>query len=111
VREPSSRALVVVVVVLSFQTLGKSVKMLPVMLIGMLFYGKKYPLRSYICMSLLALGVAGFFLLKPAKAVRVAPTVAEQHLLSTEEESARLFIAQLTPIFDRERLRPTTPIS
>lgn len=85
--------------------------MLPVMLIGMLFYGKKYPLRSYICMSLLALGVAGFFLLKPAKAVRVAPTVAEQHLLSTEEESARLFIAQLTPIFDRERLRPTTPIS
>lgn len=110
-REPSSRALVVVVVVLSFQTLGKSVKMLPVMLIGMLFYGKKYPLRSYICMSLLALGVAGFFLLKPAKAVRVAPTVAEQHLLSTEEESARLFIAQLTPIFDRERLRPTTPIS
>ena len=110
-REPSSRALVVVVVVLSFQTLGKSVKMLPVMLIGMLFYGKKYPLRSYICLSLLALGVAGFFLLKPAKAVRVAPTVAEQHLLSTEEESARLFIAQLTPIFDRERLRPTTPIS
>ena len=87
--------------------------MLPVMLIGMLFYGKKYPLRSYICMSLLALGVAGFFLLKPAKAVRVAPSVAEQHLLSTEEEeeSARLFIAQLTPIFDRERLRPTTPIS
>ncbi|KAI9911589.1 hypothetical protein PsorP6_009859 [Peronosclerospora sorghi] len=42
------------------QALGKSCKMIPVMLMGVLIRGKKYTIRDYICMLVITTGIAVF---------------------------------------------------
>mmetsp|Transcript_27601 Transcript_27601/g.36206 ORF Transcript_27601/g.36206 Transcript_27601/m.36206 type:complete len:372 (+) Transcript_27601:95-1210(+) len=42
------------------QALGKSCKMIPVMLFGVLFAGKQYSLREYLCVLLITAGIAMF---------------------------------------------------
>ncbi|KAH9295505.1 hypothetical protein KI387_039093, partial [Taxus chinensis] len=49
--------------------LAKSSKMIPVMLVGALFYGIKYTLPEYICTSLVAGGVSLFALSKTSSKV------------------------------------------
>lgn len=43
-----------------FQVLGKSVKPIPVMILGVLFAHKRYPLAKYFCVLLITIGVAMF---------------------------------------------------
>ncbi|KAG9285393.1 hypothetical protein G9A89_010868 [Geosiphon pyriformis] len=45
--------------------LGKSCKLVPVMLMNVMLYRKKFPLYKYIVVSLITLGVSGFMLLQP----------------------------------------------
>ncbi|CAM9346715.1 unnamed protein product, partial [Heterosigma akashiwo] len=42
------------------QALGKSCKMIPVMLFGVLFAGKKYSMKEYLCVLLITAGIAMF---------------------------------------------------
>jgi solute carrier family 35 (UDP-galactose transporter), member B1 len=42
------------------QVLVKSCKMVPVMLMGTVFYGKRYSPLEYVCMTLVGVGVALF---------------------------------------------------
>ena len=42
------------------QVLGKSIKPIPVMIMGVLFAGKKYPLRKYMFVLMIVIGVALF---------------------------------------------------
>ncbi|CAG8433903.1 12134_t:CDS:1 [Ambispora gerdemannii] len=45
--------------------LGKSCKLVPVMLMNFLLYRKKFPLYKYVVVFLITLGVSGFMLLQP----------------------------------------------
>ncbi|CAG8546480.1 5884_t:CDS:1 [Ambispora leptoticha] len=45
--------------------LGKSCKLVPVMLMNVLLYRKRFPLYKYIVVFLITLGVSGFMLLQP----------------------------------------------
>lgn len=47
--------------------LGKSAKPIPVMIMGVLFAHKKYPIAKYFCILLISLGVA-LFVYKDSKA-------------------------------------------
>lgn len=51
------------------QVLGKSVKPIPVMILGVLLAGKKYPLKKYLFIILIVAGVA-LFMYKEKKAVK-----------------------------------------
>uniref|UniRef100_H2YLH7 Solute carrier family 35 member B1 n=1 Tax=Ciona savignyi TaxID=51511 RepID=H2YLH7_CIOSA len=42
------------------QVLGKACKPIPVMILGVLFAHKRYPLAKYFCIFMIVLGVAGF---------------------------------------------------
>jgi len=42
------------------KVLGKSCKPIPVMILGVLFAHKRYPLAKYLCILMIVLGVAGF---------------------------------------------------
>lgn len=48
--------------------LGKSCKLLPVMLMNIVVYQKRFPPSKYLTVLLITLGVAGFMLFEPAKA-------------------------------------------
>src|SRR5262249_33045164 len=48
--------------------LGKSCKLVPVMLVSIVLYGKRYPLYKYLSVAAVTAGVSGFMLLQPAKA-------------------------------------------
>ncbi|RKP07012.1 UAA transporter [Thamnocephalis sphaerospora] len=48
--------------------LGKSCKLVPVMLVSFLLYGKRYPVYKYASVAAITIGVSGFMLLQPAKA-------------------------------------------
>ena len=50
-----------------YQVLGKSAKPIPVMVMGVLFAHKKYPVAKYFCILLISLGVA-LFVYKDSKA-------------------------------------------
>ncbi|GFO02629.1 solute carrier family 35 member b1 [Plakobranchus ocellatus] len=50
------------------QVLGKSIKPIPVMILGVLFAGKRYPLAKYFCVLLIVTGVA-LFMYKDKKVV------------------------------------------
>ncbi|KAF9996976.1 UDP-galactose transporter, partial [Modicella reniformis] len=45
--------------------LTKSCKLVPVMLMNILLYRRKYPTYKYLCVSLITLGASGFMLLAP----------------------------------------------
>jgi UDP-galactose transporter B1 len=45
------------------QVLGKSCKMIPVMLTGVLFHGKKYKWRQYLAVSAITFGMTLFSLI------------------------------------------------
>lgn len=49
-----------------FQVLGKSAKPIPVMVMGVLFAHKRYPLAKYFCVLLITIGVA-LFIYKDSK--------------------------------------------
>ncbi len=50
-----------------FQVLGKSAKPIPVMLLGVLFARKRYPLVKYGCVLMIVMGVS-LFIYKDSKA-------------------------------------------
>ena len=43
-----------------FQVLGKSIKPIPVMILGVLLARKQYPIAKYLCVLLIVTGVALF---------------------------------------------------
>ncbi|KAI7906744.1 UAA transporter [Cokeromyces recurvatus] len=47
--------------------LGKSCKLIPVLIMNVLVYRRKFPLYKYICILLVTLGVSMFMLYQPAK--------------------------------------------
>lgn len=47
--------------------LGKSCKLVPVMLMNFLLYRKTFPLYKYIVVAMITIGVSGFTLMQPAK--------------------------------------------
>lgn len=55
------------------QALGKSSKMVPVMLLGIVIRGRRYTRRDFACVGLITAGVA-MFSYKPAAAAAAAPT-------------------------------------
>jgi len=55
------------------QVLGKSVKPIPVMILGVLLAHKRYPLLKYLFVLMITTGVA-MFLYKPSKAQAVSDT-------------------------------------
>ncbi|RKP23770.1 UAA transporter [Syncephalis pseudoplumigaleata] len=48
--------------------LGKSCKLVPVMFVSFVLYGRRYPLYKYVSVAAVTAGVSGFMLLQPAKA-------------------------------------------
>lgn len=89
------------------QALGKSCKMVPVMLLGVVIRGRKYSVREYMCVLLITAGV-GMFSYRPEKAAASeAPTSA----LGVGLLLASLFCDGLTgPLQERlvARLSPGT---
>jgi UDP-galactose transporter B1 len=47
--------------------LGKSCKLIPVMFVGFILYGKRYPIYKYISVMTITIGVSTFMLLQPVK--------------------------------------------
>lgn len=56
------------------QALGKSAKIIPVMLVSFLVYGRKYKLEKWFCMLLITFGVFLFQYFKPSSKVSVENT-------------------------------------
>jgi UDP-galactose transporter B1 len=52
--------------------LGKSCKLVPVMFVSFIMYGKRYPFYKYMSVAAVTAGVSGFMLLQPAKAGNAA---------------------------------------
>jgi len=48
-------------------TLAKSCKLVPVMLVQVVFYRKRFPLYKYISVLMITVGVSSFFMAKPGK--------------------------------------------
>ncbi|XP_012942758.1 solute carrier family 35 member B1 [Aplysia californica] len=63
------------------QVLGKSIKPIPVMILGVLFAAKRYPLAKYLCVLLIVMGV-GLFMYKEK---RSSPQPEDHHILGTGE--------------------------
>jgi len=58
----------------NFQVLGKSVKPVPVMLLGVLVARKRYPLIKYLYVLLIVLGVVLFMYKKPNETKKLTET-------------------------------------
>ncbi|KAJ3104302.1 UDP-galactose transporter [Phlyctochytrium planicorne] len=50
--------------------LGKSCKLIPVMVMNYVLYRKTYPLKKHLIVGLITVGVSGFMLLQPAKKMK-----------------------------------------
>ncbi|KAI0557361.1 UAA transporter [Gracilaria domingensis] len=88
------------------QALGKSCKMIPVMLMGIIIRRHRYSLREYICVALISIGVA-LFSWNSKKAAHARPTSALGLLLLF----ASLFMDGVTgPLQERlvARYKPST---
>lgn len=72
------------------QVLGKSIKPIPVMILGVLIAGKKYPLAKYLCVLLIVMGV-GLFMFKDKK-----PTVKDEERTSLLGIGEMLLLLSLT---------------
>ncbi|XP_059141733.1 solute carrier family 35 member B1-like [Physella acuta] len=57
------------------QVLGKSIKPIPVMILGVVFARKRYPLAKYLCVLLIVLGVA-MFMYKDNKSSKKSETAS-----------------------------------
>ncbi|RHZ88498.1 hypothetical protein Glove_22g194 [Diversispora epigaea] len=56
--------------------LGKSCKLIPVMLMNIILYRKKFPLYKYVVVTLITLGVSGFMILHPVSENKKKAAVA-----------------------------------
>ncbi|KAI8055293.1 UAA transporter [Syncephalis plumigaleata] len=67
--------------------LGKSCKLVPVMLVSFVLYGKRYPLYKYVSVAAVTAGVSAFMLLQPAK----AGSTATSSLFATNSTQDQIF--------------------
>lgn len=72
------------------QVLGKSIKPIPVMILGVLIAGKRYPVAKYFCVLLIVMGV-GLFMFKDKKS-----TVVDENASSLLGIGEMLLLLSLT---------------
>ncbi|KAJ3210032.1 UDP-galactose transporter [Dinochytrium kinnereticum] len=63
--------------------LGKSCKLIPVMVMNFLLYRKTYPLKKHLIVGLITIGVSGFMLLQPAKSGKHGSSTIPRGTLET----------------------------